>query len=149
MTLQFMLFFSGLLYGAVLEYTIHRFAFHWWDHHRASRKHRMRDPAYARWPPGWDAQGRELLGLSILAVLHAPLVLVAPSLYLGAVFYSLLYLLVHRRSHLDPAWAAQRCPWHVVHHLGKDQDQNYGVVTDLIDRLAGTCTWRRARQPRE
>ena len=29
-------------------------------------------------------------------------------------------------------------PWHYDHHMGKNQDANWGVTTDWVDKLAGT-----------
>ena len=29
-------------------------------------------------------------------------------------------------------------PWHYDHHLGKNQDANWGVTTDWVDRVFGT-----------
>ena len=29
-------------------------------------------------------------------------------------------------------------PWHYDHHMGKNQNANWGVTTDWVDRLAGT-----------
>ena len=73
-------------------------------------------------------------------VASAPLAWIAPGFWAGAMGYGLLYHYVHRRSHLDPAWALRWVPWHVEHHLGRNQDKNFGVVTDLVDRLVGTWT---------
>ncbi len=149
--LQALLLVIGLFYGALLEYGGHRFvfhklgkrrgsrfAFHWYDHHSTSRRNRMIDPAFHHWALRWDACGRELMGLMMLLVTHAPLALVAPGFYAGAATYAALYHYVHRRSHVEPEWGLRWCPWHVAHHIGLNQDVNYGVVTDLIDRLAGT-----------
>ncbi len=41
-------------------------------------------------------------------------------------------------SHLDPMWCRENLPWHYDHHMGPNQDMNYGVTTDWVDRLMGT-----------
>jgi membrane associated rhomboid family serine protease len=48
------------------------------------------------------------------------------------------FILLHRKAHLDPAWAREHVPWHFDHHMGPDQDQNWGIALDWYDRLAGT-----------
>jgi len=45
---------------------------------------------------------------------------------------------VHRKAHLDTEWGKKNLPWHYDHHMGKNQNANWGVTTDWVDRLAGT-----------
>ena len=45
---------------------------------------------------------------------------------------------IHKKSHLDPEWAKKNVPWHYDHHMGPDQNKNFGVRTDFFDRLFGT-----------
>ena len=49
-----------------------------------------------------------------------------------------VYWHVHRKSHLDPAWARANLPWHVDHHLGPDQHANWCVTWPGMDYLLGT-----------
>ena len=35
-------------------------------------------------------------------------------------------------------WAKENIPWHYDHHMGKNQDANWGVTTDWVDRLLNT-----------
>jgi hypothetical protein len=114
-----------------------RFAFHYHDHHQAVRRNGGYDPAYEG--PVWSTQtqAREALGLAAVALAHAPLFPLAP-LYTSTVWYCLArYRRLHRRAHLDPAWARDHLPWHYDHHMG-DQDKNFGVVWAWYDLLAGT-----------
>lgn len=114
-----------------------RFAFHYHDHHQAVRRHGGYDPAYEG--PVWSTptQAREAIGLTVIALAHAPLLPVAP-FYVGTVWYCLArYRRDHRRAHLDPAWARDHLPWHYDHHMG-DQDRNFGVVWSWVDAIAGT-----------
>jgi hypothetical protein len=141
----------GLLYANAAEWLIHKYvlhglgkdkrsfwAFHFHEHHRASRKHAFRDADYERSPFGWHAQGKELLAVSALMLAHVPLFPVAPW-FTGAVWYSALnYLHTHRKSHLDPEWAKKHLKHHYDHHMGTDQDQNWGVTHAWFDHLLGT-----------
>ena len=39
---------------------------------------------------------------------------------------------------MDPAWAREKVPWHYDHHMAPNQDANWGVRRDWVDRLMGT-----------
>lgn len=39
---------------------------------------------------------------------------------------------------MDLEWAKKHVPWHYDHHMGKNQDANWGVTTDWVDKLLGT-----------
>lgn len=115
-----------------------RFAFHFHGHHQSVRRHGFYDPDYAG--PVWSTptQAREALGLAAVGLLHAPLLPIAP-LYTATVWWSLArYRRLHRRAHLDPEWGRRHLPWHYDHHMGPDQDRNWGVTTDWWDRRVGT-----------
>lgn len=141
----------GLLYANAGEWLIHKYvlhgrgkhrrsfwSFHFHEHHRHARAHDFFDPDYERPPLGWHAQGKELLALAGAAALHLPLLPVAP-FFTGAVLYSIArYYRVHKRAHLDPAWAREHLPWHYDHHMGPDQDRNWCVTRPWFDRLMGT-----------
>ena len=55
------------------------------------------------------------------------------------------YFYVHQRGHLDPEWAKKNIPWHYDHHMGKDQDANWGVTTDFWDIVINTRIEYRGR----
>lgn len=125
-----------LLHGLGRDKTS-RFAFHYHQHHQAVRKHGGYDPAYEG--PVWSTptQFREAIGLSVIALAHAPLFPIAP-FYTATVWYCLRrYRRDHRRAHLDPQWARDHLPWHYEHHLG-DQEKNFGVAWAWFDLIAGT-----------
>ena len=86
----------------------------------------------------WTAAGKEWLALFGLLVLHIPLVGVVPWFVLSVVLYGGRYYVMHRHAHLDTEWCRQRLPWHYAHHMGPNQDMNWGVTTDWVDRLLGT-----------
>lgn len=140
----------AFVYVNFLEWSIHKyilhglgkkkgsfFSFHWRIHHRTARHNQYLDKDYKAWPT-WDSSGKEILGLIGLAVLHAPLVLVAPVFYAGLVQGAVGYYIVHAYSHRNPTWAKKWIPWHYTHHMGKDQDANYCVTTPLFDHIMGT-----------
>ena len=141
----------GLLYANAGEWLIHRYVlhglgkkktsfwnFHWGEHHRAARKGAFLDPDYERSPFGNHAQGKELLAVAALLLAHAPLFALAPW-FTASVWYSgLNYLYVHRKAHLDPEWAREHLKHHYDHHMGLDQDQNWGVTRPWFDILLGT-----------
>lgn len=142
----------GLLYANAFEWAFHKYvlhglgknkksfwAFHFHEHHRESRKHDMSDPGYEGTPFAWNAQGKEALALAVGAVAVLPLFPIAP-FFTGTVLYSAAnYYRVHKRAHLDPAWAKEHLPWHVAHHMGRNQDANWCVTKPWFDKLVGTA----------
>ncbi len=141
----------GLLYANVGEWLIHKHVlhglgrkkgsfwdFHWHEHHAQVRRNDHVDPDYERSLLGWNAQTKEALGLLALGLAHVPLLPVAP-FFTGAVLWSVAnYYRVHKRSHLDPAWAKEHLAWHYDHHMGPDQDANWCVSKPWADLLFGT-----------
>ncbi len=159
----------GILYANALEWGLHRFvlhglgrskqstfAFHWHEHHRTSRKHGMRDAAYEE-PLSLgagvgNAQNKEALLLVGMGLLHAPLAFVAPWFAAALAVSGVTYYHVHKRSHLDGAWAKRHLRWHFDHHMGGDQDANYCVTFPLMDYVMGTRKTHvptAEREPRE
>jgi len=141
----------GLLYSNASEWFIHRYvlhglgrnkrsvwSFHWHEHHRLSRRHGFRDPHYERPVWGWHAQGKEALGVTMLAAAHLPLFPVAP-FFTAAVWYSAVrYHHAHKRAHLNPDWAREHLPWHYDHHMGPNQEANWCVTRPWFDYVMGT-----------
>jgi sterol desaturase/sphingolipid hydroxylase (fatty acid hydroxylase superfamily) len=113
-------------------------AFHFHEHHGASRRHAMIDEDYHRSPFQWNAQGKEVAALVAIAVPVAALMPIAPFWSLTSLYCIQRYYRVHKRAHLDPDWAREHLPWHYDHHMGADQDCNWGVTSDWFDRLVGT-----------
>ena len=35
-------------------------------------------------------------------------------------------------------WCKEKLPWHYDHHMGKNQDANWGVTTDWVDKILKT-----------
>jgi hypothetical protein len=142
----------GLVYANAMEWMIHKhllhgrgknkksfWSFHWHEHHSKSRKHDMLDDQYNT-PPfrHWDAHTKEAAALLAGAVVHAPLLPVAPFFTLSVWWSAAHYYRVHKKSHQDPEWAKQHLPWHVDHHMGPDQHKNWCVTYPLTDWVLGT-----------
>ena len=143
--------FLTWVYGHVAEYSLHRwalhkvaakrghpFSFHFYGHHRNARLNKYRDSAYQGFPLRWDAAGKELLSLLGLLLLHSPLYFYFPWVFLTIVLSTCSYYYTHRRSHREPEWAKKNIPWHYDHHMALNQNMNYGVRSDVIDRIMGT-----------
>ncbi len=113
-------------------------AFHWHEHHRESRKHRMADPHYDQSVFGAHSQGKEAAALVATGLLIAPLFPVAPFFTMTAWYCGYNYYRVHKKSHLDPEWAREHLPWHYDHHMGPKQDANWCVTKPWFDELMGT-----------
>ncbi len=141
----------ALAWSSVGEWWIHKhvlhgqgkhresfWSFHWHEHHRNVRRFAHRDPAYERPLLGWHSQGKEALSLLGLAAAHAPLLPIAPFFTLTVWWRVLHYHHVHKKSHLDPAWAREHLPWHYDHHMGPDQDANWCVTHPWADEILGT-----------
>ncbi|MFT5430711.1 MAG: sterol desaturase/sphingolipid hydroxylase (fatty acid hydroxylase superfamily) [Myxococcota bacterium] len=141
----------GLLYANASEWLIHKYllhglgrdkesfwAFHWHDHHKAVRRNGHHDPNYERSPFGLHSQGKEAFALAAVTAAHLPLAPVAPFFTATVVYSAVNYYRKHKRSHLDPEWARENLPWHYDHHMGPNQDSNWGVTRPWFDQLMGT-----------
>jgi hypothetical protein len=142
----------GLLYANANEWVIHKYllhgrgrdkksfwSFHWHDHHKTVRQLDHEDPMYRnKLFASWDPQTKEVAALLAGAVVHAPLLPVAP-FFVGAVWFSAFnYYRVHKKSHLDIEWAKEHLPWHWDHHMGPNQDANWCVTHPFFDWVMGT-----------
>ena len=150
--IQFML---GYCYGLFFEWWIHKnilhkygkkmndsFGFHYKIHHRNSRRNSFYDENYnlslvQKYKTGGC---KEDLYLLLLAIIHVPTVFIFPGFFIAVLFSTFEYYFVHKKSHIDPEWAKKFVPWHYEHHMGKNQDMNWGIRTDFFDKLFGTST---------
>jgi hypothetical protein len=137
--------------SSVVEWVVHKyllhglgrkrnsfFAYHWHEHHKAARENDMVDPSYERSPFGWNAQGKEALGLVSMGLALTPLLPVAPFFVMTGWYCLHRYWRIHKKAHEDPAWAREHLPWHVDHHLGRDQNQNWCVTNPWFDHVMDT-----------
>lgn len=137
------------LYSHFLEYVLHRyvlhnikifdgraFKFHFKEHHRNSRNNAMIDDQYhdllriIKHP--------ELFSLLILSILHLPIAFFFPWAYLTLVYSAIAYYFIHLKAHYDSQWGRKWLPWHYDHHMGSDQQTNWGVRLPLFDLILGT-----------
>lgn len=141
--------FAAYLYATFLEWAIHKhilhglgkdknswFSFHWHSHHKNCKKYGNLDKSYDRllsFPVR-----REILGLYVLVVIHLPIYFLLPYFYYTLIVCTLRYFYVHQKSHRDIKWAKKNIPWHYEHHMGKNQDSNWGVTTDIWDVILNT-----------
>jgi hypothetical protein len=139
----------GYIYGHIAEYFLHRFlhargkkkkslfGFHFHDHHKTARLNGFRDDNYADTIFQWNEIGKEVFYLTLTVLSHLPVVIVAPWFFATLVVSAIEYYWVHRKSHLNPAWAEVHLHWHWAHHM-KNQNKSWGVRSNLIDRILGT-----------
>jgi sterol desaturase/sphingolipid hydroxylase (fatty acid hydroxylase superfamily) len=141
----------GLLAANATEWVVHKhmlhglglnkksfWAFHWHVHHRIARKSQHDDPDYTR--PWWSEspRRREVASLVGVAAAVAPLFPVAPFFTMTAWYATANYYVKHKKSHLDREWARTHLSWHYDHHMGPDQNCNWGVTRPWFDQLLGT-----------
>lgn len=134
---------AGVFSWTLLEYLLHRFAFH----HRRSRPWLRREHMQHHATPDYFAPTVKKIAAAVpviggLALLFAPIL----GLPLGATYACgvglgwFLYELLHRRLHVAGprngygAWARR----HHLHHHFVNAKMNHGVTTDLWDRVFGT-----------
>lgn len=138
------------IYGHVLEYVLHRFILHnrkvmlgkpfkrhFAGHHGRIRKSGMFDVDYARLRK-YSFLDFEPLILFFISLVHLPIALYFPYAYVVLLLSGVLYFVVHALTHIAPATMIKIIPWHSWHHLGKNQNMNYGVRLPIIDIIAGT-----------
>ena len=148
--MEFFLWCLGLLVGSLVEWIAHRYVLHNFTlrflsyshfsvHHRNSRKNKCKDADYLKFPPTKLSSGlSEIIMLLLLAVLLIPVYDISIGLWLGMQTHIFLYYYLHRRFHLHPKWGRKwmRCHWD--HHMGKDQNSNWGVTNPIFDYVFGT-----------
>lgn len=142
----------GLIYATLIEYVSHWiflhglgrkkdsfFAHHWHGHHRAARLNRFMDVSYTKGFLAWDKHGREFFSVALMVAVNTIVFLhIAPIFMITSNLYALTYLYLHRKMHLDSDWGRMRFPHHYDHHLGADQDKNWGVLTPFWDVVFNT-----------
>ena len=137
------------IYSHVLEYLLHKnllhnpkskawFKFHFGDHHRQARSFYMLDKKYVKEKWWHWFKDDEVIGLSILAILHGPLFFFFPYAYAVLIISAIHYFVVHQWAHRGHHWARKWLPHHYDHHMGKDQHSNWGVRSAWVDEMVGT-----------
>ena len=142
---------AGLLYANVIEWLTHKyilhgigtdrtswFSSHWHEHHKTARKNAFKDTDYTK--PFWKTKSRlkEVLGLTSMALSHICIAPFFPVFWLTLVFSVLLYYFVHKKSHVNVEWGKKWLSHHYDHHMGLNQNANWGVTHSLFDNILGT-----------
>ena len=137
----------GILLASFVEWFVHKYLLHglgknknsvWhfhWEHHQLTKKSDGYDPLYFKHGPGYP---KERLSLFLAFLLISPLFLYYPTLAKTLTVYIFVYYFVHMKAHNDVEWTKKWLPWHYDHHMGKDQDKNWGIVLPIYDILLGT-----------
>ena len=140
---------AAFVYSSFLEWFLHRFvlhwlgkksknifSFHWSQHHKTARKNGFKDKAYEDWD---SSAWKEIGSLLALVLLHSPLWLIGlGEMFVFLCLHSITYFWIHRKCHMRPEWCKRWFPWHYKHHLGRNQDSNYGVTNPLFDYVFKT-----------
>jgi hypothetical protein len=145
-----LLFILGFIYSNFIEVIAHRFflhglgkkkksifAFHWHTHHRTSRLNNMIDPEYAQ---SWFSKNRlfEVAALAILMSVNTLIFWKLPFFLIGILTYLVAYYNIHKYCHVYPEFAKKWFKGHYYHHMGKNQDLNWGTPIPLADWVMGT-----------
>tara|TARA_S200000501_G_C20675188_1_gene678136 strand:- start:369 stop:818 length:450 start_codon:yes stop_codon:yes gene_type:complete len=137
---------AAWIYSHFFEYIAHKhflhnhkhfkFAFknHFSAHHKNSRKNNMHDKAYE----DIFSSKFEVLSLLTSIILHLPIVFYFPFAYFTLFYSAVMYYLLHKKAHTDIDWGKTWMPWHYDHHMGKNQNVNWGVRLPIFDYLFKT-----------
>lgn len=140
---------SATLYSLVFEYVAHKYVLHNYKkfklafknhfkiHHGNSRKNKMYDAGYE----SLISSPFEFISLLLISLAHLPILWLSPVFYFTLLVNMCHYYYVHRKSHIDTAWGKKNLPWHYAHHMGSDQNINWGVRSPIIDKLLGTSEY--------
>ena len=133
------------LYSHLLEWLVHKYILHnprlkkpfknhFGRHHKISRKNHMVDDC----DQSESTLSFEKRYLVLGSLLHLPLVFFFIYSYVTLLVCACSYYIIHQRAHRDIVWARRWLPWHYEHHIGLDQNCNWGVRLPIIDILFGT-----------
>jgi sterol desaturase/sphingolipid hydroxylase (fatty acid hydroxylase superfamily) len=145
-----LLFLFGFMYANFIEVFVHWFflhklgkkkssifSFHWKRHHRISRQKNMIDEDYRK-PFYTKERYMEVLSLIILLSCHIPFLFVIPAAFVGMGTYLLAYYFIHKYCHYNTENAKKWFKGHYLHHMGKNQDSNWGTILPFADWILGT-----------
>ena len=136
-------------YSLIFEYLAHKYVLHNYKyfkkafqnhfkvHHKVSRINNMLDPGYEK----IISSHFELISLSLIAIAHLPILFFSTTAYLIILANIIHYYYVHRKSHINTAWGKKNLPWHYAHHMGKNQNLNWGIRSPIIDKILGTSAY--------
>lgn len=155
---------AAKIYAPVFEVIAHKYilhglgkdkdsewSFHWHGHHKTVRKDGMLDEDYFGPILANSSAQKEIKALAGVTLLHLLLFPFFPVFAVTTAVHAGKYYYKHYKCHTDVEYAFDHLPHHVKHHL-VDQDANWGVTSDLVDRIIGTATevddeeWARLRE---
>ena len=143
-------FLFGITLGSLIEWGSHKYLLHNFSrkifsyshfsiHHRNCRQNNNYDKDYESFPPTTlDSGLTEIVLLISALIVTSPLLLIDSWLWLGLVFHAFVYYYMHRKSHIDVEWGKKWMPWHWTHHMGRDQNTNWGVTLPIWDFILRT-----------
>lgn len=142
-------FIAAAVFANLMEWVAHKYILHglgkkkdsWfhhhWVHHNIARKNDFLDVEYDKKLKSEHVR-KEIYGLLGMLFLNSWLLLVWPLFFVFCVGFAALYYYCHSYSHKNVAWAKRWLPWHYDHHMGKNQDANWGVTLPLWDWILKT-----------
>ncbi|MBV8663981.1 MAG: sterol desaturase family protein [Hyphomicrobiales bacterium] len=133
----------GVVTWTLVEYLIHRFAYHWAPVLTPLHDHHHREPKAFVGVPSFLSSGL------VIAICYLPLSFAAPIAASGFTCGMLLgyaaYMFVHHATHhfkIEPGdWLYEARVRHMAHHY--HDDANFGVSVGVWDRAFGTQGVRR------
>lgn len=139
----------GFVVSNLSEWLVHKYILHGlgkkktsyfhyhWQHHNISRKHKFIDKDYQ---DGLKCKAvrREILGIIAMLLFNINWLFIWPMLFGWFTFFSIAYFLIHSYSHTNPKWCQKYFPHHFDHHMGSNQDVNWGVTSAFWDFILGT-----------
>lgn len=143
-------FLVALVVSNLMEWVSHKYFLHgfgkkkdsWfyyhWNHHNMVRKNKFLDKDYQDGFFKSSAVRREVFSLIGILLFNVNWLFIWPMLFFWYVFFTVAYYLVHSYSHVYPELTKKYLPWHYDHHMGTDQDKNWGVTLPLFDWILGT-----------
>lgn len=150
-------FIAGLVVANGFEWVAHKYILHGthragqsryspvprsmqshWAHHREVRKQGFHDEGYVEGISNWRTKN-EIVSLTIVAGVSSLIFYpISKGMVLASLYSAANYYYIHRRAHLEPAWAKRKIPWHYDHHMNANQDANWCVTKPWFDYLLGT-----------
>lgn len=150
-------FIAGLVVANGFEWVAHKYILHGthragqsryspvprsmqshWAHHREVRKQGFHDEGYVEGISNWRTKN-EIVSLTIVAGVSSLIFYpISKGMVLASLYSAANYYYIHRRAHLESAWAKRKIPWHYDHHMNANQDANWCVTKPWFDYLLGT-----------
>ena len=150
-------FIAGVMISNAFEWVAHKYILHGthrkgqkrfspspatmashWTHHRLVRQQQFGDDGYVE---GLKNERTRLELMSLVIVASSASAVAYPfskGMALSFWYCAGNYFYVHRRAHLEPAWAQKSIPWHYDHHMNSNQDANWCVTRPWFDYVMGT-----------